>query len=85
MWAQLSSAGLGRIIGRQSKVGIKYVGAGKMHLKDRRQADILGERIVTVEGSPEKLGGEGVLRREEGQLHLCLRREAGEEGQVQVD
>lgn len=30
------------------------------------------------------MGGEGVLRREGGQLHLYHRMEAGEEGQVQV-
>lgn len=38
--------------------------------------------LVTVEGSPENLGGERVLRKEEGQPHVCNRREVGEERQV---
>ena len=35
-----------------------------MHLKERRQVDIFEKRILTAEGSSEKAGGEGVLRRE---------------------
>ena len=51
-----------------------------MHLKDRRQVDIFEKRILTSEGSSEKAGGEGVLRREGGQLHLYHRRDAGRRG-----
>lgn len=39
--------------------------------------------IVTVEGSLEKAGRGGILRKEEGQLQPCNRREARERGQEQ--
>lgn len=85
MWVQLSSGGLGRTIRRKSKGRSKVCRSrGDAFEGEETSGHFWKENIDCRRKLSEKVGGEGVLRREGGQLHLYHRMEAGEEGQVQV-